>query len=340
VDLDPPRLVNMKLTVIVPTYNRAQTLRKTLDSLATAALPPDFDVNVIVVDNNSTDNTSAVVEEMAPRFVNVGIKYLFEPRQGRSFAVNSGLSIADGDLISTIDDDEQVDKNWYVEIKKIFNERWEKVDFVGGKILPNLEVDPPEWVEPLKEGALCWRDFGDDEWSYDQNSPMITGAHGIFKKSVFDKIGFYNEALGVKGKGFLGGEDEVFYDQVIAASLQGIYHPKLVVYHDVPARRLTKAFYRRWLIGVGRSRRLADLHYKPIPGTRLFAIPRWMYKWAAGGIYQRVKYAVLRDKTRALEAENKPLVFLGFFYATHIEGGRLERVFLNFMRKSDASVTR
>jgi len=330
----------MRLTVIIPTYNRAASLRKTLNSLSAAALPPGLEVDVIVVDNNSTDNTSQVAEEMASQFVEVGFRYLFEPRQGRSFAVNSGLRTADGDLISTIDDDEQIDKNWYIEIHKIFNDRWEEVDFVGGKILPNLEADPPTWIEPLKEGALCWRDFGDHEWRYDKNSPMITGAHGIFKKSTFDRIGLYNEALGVKGKGFLGGEDEVFYDQLIEAGFQGIYHPKLVVYHDVPARRLTKAFYRRWLIGVGMSRRLADLHYKPIPGTRLFAIPRWMFKWAAGGFFQLVKFTLTGDEEKALDAENKPLVFIGFFYATHIEGGWLDNRVLNLVRQWGRSVSR
>lgn len=330
----------MKLTVIVPTYNRAESLRKTLDSLCSATLPSDLKVDVIVVNNNSTDNTAQVVEEMTTRFVDIGFKYLFEPEQGRSQAVNAGLRVAEGDLISTIDDDEQISQDWYVEIHKIFNERWDAVDFAGGKILPNLEIEPPEWVEPLKEGALCWRDFGDDEWTYDENSPMITGAHGIFKKSIFERIGFYNEALGVRGKGFLGGEDEVFYDQLIQHGFRGIYLPKLVVHHDVPARRLTKAFYRRWLIGVGMSRRLADLHYKPIPGTRLFAIPRWMFKWAAGGFFQMVKYTVLGDKSRALDAENKPLVFLGFFYATHVEGRRLDKVFLNFVRKLGGSVSR
>jgi len=323
----------MKLTVIVPTYNRAESLRKTLVSLSEATLPPGFEVDVIVVDNNSTDSTPQIVEEIQARFAAIPLRYLFEPRQGRSFAVNAGLRIADGDLISTIDDDEQVTRNWYLEIQKIFKQRRDDVDFVGGKILPNLESDPPAWVEPLKVGALCWRDFGDEEWAYDQNSPIITGAHGIFKRSIFDRIGLYNEALGVKGKGFLGGEDEVFYDQLIQNGFRGVYHPKLIVRHDVPARRLTKAFYRRWLVGVGISRRLADLHYKPIPGTRFFAIPRWMYKWAAGGFYHFVKYKVLGKKIDALAAENKPLVFLGFFYATHIEGGRLDKILLNVMRR-------
>ena len=330
----------MKLTVIVPTYNRAESLRKTLMSFSSAAVPTGLKVEIIVADNNSTDNTHQVVEEVKSRFSNHELKYFFESKQGRSHAVNAGIRISDADLISTIDDDEQVSSDWFREIYRIFHERWYELDFVGGKILPNLEADPPDWVEPLKVGALCWRDFGDEEWPYDLNSPIITGAHGIFKRSIFGRIGLYNEALGVRGRGFLGGEDEVLYDQLIQNGFRGVYDPKLVVYHDVPARRLTKSFYRRWLIGVGMSRRLADLHYKPIPGIRIFDIPRWMYKWAAAGFYQFVKNKVVGNTTEALEAENRPLVFLGFFYAAHIKGGPLDKIVTSIASRFAEPVSR
>ena len=332
--------MKMKLAVIVPTHNRAHSLRKTLTSLAAAAVPPNLEVDVMVVDNNSVDNTAQVVEEMRPIFGDIRLEYLFEPRQGRSFAVNAGIGATTGDLISTIDDDEQISKHWYTEIGKIFSERWDELDFVGGKILPNLEATPPAWVEPLKAGALCWRDFGDSEWIYDQSSPMITGAHGIFKRSVFEKIGMYNESLGVRGKGFLGGEDEVLYDQLMQHGCSGLYCPGLVVHHDVPSRRLTKGFYRLWLVGVGRSRRLADLHYKRLEGGRVIGIPRWMFRLAAEGCLKRIKHTLKGNEAEALEAENHFLVFVGFFYETHIEGTWFDRVILNAIGKVLKPVSR
>jgi glycosyltransferase involved in cell wall biosynthesis len=332
--------MKMKLAVIVPTHNRAQSLRKTLSSLTSAMVPPGMEVEVMVVDNNSSDDTAAVVEEMRPLFGEVKLQYLFEPRQGRSYAVNTGIEGTVSDLISTIDDDEQVDQRWYTEIHKVFGERWDKLDFAGGKILPNLETTPPDWVEPLKTGALCWRDFGDTEWEYHKDSPMITGAHGIFKRSVFDRIGLYNESLGVKGKGFLGGEDEVLYDQLIENGFRGVYFPNLVVYHDVPARRLTKGFYRQWLIGVGRSRRIADVHYKRVEGVRIIGIPRCMYRQAAESVVGRIKHTVRRDEASALEAENNALVFVGFFYQTHIEGTWFDRVILEAVGRALKPVSR
>lgn len=316
----------LKLTIVIPTYNRADSLKKTLWSLISADKPPDLEVNVIVVDNNSNDHTRTIVEEISTEFQDIRLEYEFEPRQGRSYAVNTGIRKAEGDLVSMIDDDEEIDRSWFLELRNIFKSRWEELDFASGKILPILESDPPPWIEPLKHGALVWRDFGDVEWEFDRTTPIILGAHGIFKKSVFDQIGLYSESLGVKGKGMLGGEDEVFYCQLMESNFRGIYHPKLIMHHNLPARRMTEAYYRNWLIGVGRSRRIADINFKKIEGPRIFGVPRWMFRAAGQGIFMRVKYTFQKDKVQALAAENQPLVLLGFLYETYLNGRPIGRM--------------
>ena len=316
----------IKLTIIIPTFNRASSLEKTLSSVTSAPIPPDLEVEVIVVDNNSTDNTRAIVERMRPEFHVIKLDYEFEPRQGRSYAVNTGIRKASGDLISMIDDDEQIDTSWFAELRNIFKSRWEELDFASGKILPILESEPPPWIGPIKHGPLVWRDFGDEEWKFDRNTPIVLGAHGIFKKSVFDKTGLYSESLGVKGKGMLGGEDEVFYDQLMENNFRGLYHPKLIVHHNLPARRMTESYYRNWLIGVGRSRRIADVNYKKIDGPRIFGVPRWMFRSAGQGILKRAKYTFRRNKEEALVAENQPLVLLGFLYETFLSGRPIGRL--------------
>ncbi len=315
----------MKLNIIIPTYNRAESLGKTLLSLATAASPPNFEIEVTVVDNNSTDETRSIVEEMAAHFSKIKLEYLFEEKQGRSFALNTGIKNADGELLSAIDDDEEIDKQWFIEVEKTFRERWEELDFLSGKILPNLEIEPPIWVEPLKVGALCWRDFGDEEWVYDANSPIISGAHGIFKTSVFREIGFYNEHIGVKGKGFIGGEDNAFYEQLIRNKKRGIYNPKLIMYHYVPAYRLDKSYFRQWLFGIGISRHLADIYEKPIEGRRVFGVPRWMYRNALSGVFAKIKNVFSGNETESLAAENQPLVFAGFFYSKNLQSSWLDK---------------
>ncbi|HEX9960470.1 MAG TPA: glycosyltransferase, partial [Pyrinomonadaceae bacterium] len=92
----------MKLNVIIPTYNRAASLEKTLLSLAKAELPRDFEVVVTVVNNNSTDETAQAVEAMRGAFTDKKLEYLFEEKQGRSCALNTGIKKADGDLLTTV----------------------------------------------------------------------------------------------------------------------------------------------------------------------------------------------------------------------------------------------
>ncbi len=314
----------MKLNIIIPTYNRAESLEKTLLSLATAELPPNFEVEVTVVDNNSTDETRRIVEKMTAHFSKIKLGYLFEEKQGKSFALNTGIKHVDGDILSGIDDDEEIDKLWLVEVEKTFRERWEEIDFLGGKILPNLEIEPPVWVEPLKAGVLCWRDFGDEEWVYDENSPLLTGGHGIFKTDVFKEIGFYNEHIGPKGRGFISGEDDVFYEQLIKNGKRGVYNPKLIMYHYVPAYRLNKNYFRQWLFGCGISRYLMDTHHQPIEGSRLFGVPCWMYRTALSGILEKIKSIFSGNAAESLAAENQPLVFAGFFYGKHLQGSWLD----------------
>lgn len=323
----------MKLNVIIPTFNRDKSLKKTLSSLAAARLPENFEVVVTVVDNNSTDNTAQVVEEMKPLFSKIKLEYLFEKKQGRSFALNSGINRADGDILSGIDDDEEIDENWFVEVEKIFRERWDEIDFVGGKLLPNWETAPPSWIEPLKDGVICWRDYGDEEWIYGRDTPIITGGHGIFKTDVFKEIGLYDESVGAQGKGFISGEDEVLYDRLLETGKRGIYNPKLIIYHYVPAYRLDKNYYRRWLFGVGVSRYLADTYYKPFAGANLFGVPRWMYRTALSGVLNKIKNIIKRNETESLAAENPTMVFAGYFYGRNLQNSRFDKFLQAFGNK-------
>lgn len=315
----------MKLNVVIPTYNRAESLKKTLRSLADAPLPANFEVVVTVVNNNSTDPTEAAFEEMRPRFRDKTLEYLFEEKQGRSFALNSGIRRADGDLLTTVDDDIRVAENWFVEIEKIFGARWLELDFVGGKMLPEWEADPPAWVEPLKDGAIGWRDYGEEEWIYGTNTPMLTGGHAIFKRSVFDEIGLFAEGVGATGKNLMSCEDDILYDKLLAAEKRGIYSPRLVVYHFVPKYRLSKSYYRQWCFGAGASWDLMDKFYKPFEGARIFGVPRYLYGEFLNGVRKKIRAGWQRREAESLASENMILVFAGYFYARNLKGSRLEK---------------
>jgi glycosyltransferase involved in cell wall biosynthesis len=330
----------MKLNVIVPTYNRAALLKKTLLSLAIAELPPDFEVVVTVVDNNSTDETKAVVEEMKPEFEKVKLEYLFEARQGKSYALNSGIERADGDLVTCIDDDEQIAVDWYVELEKVFRERGAALDFVGGKVLPEWECEPPDWVEPLKEGVIGWRDYGDAEWEYGAGTPILSGGHSVFKRKVFNEVGLLIHGIGPTGKNLMGCEDDMIYDKILSAGMRGIYCPRLVVYHFVPKYRLSKSYFRQWCFAAGASYDAVDANYKKFEGARLFGVPRYLYRDAFVNLLGKFKTAVTRDKTASLARENKILVFAGYFYSRNLKGGWLDKPLQSIAKKTVKAVER
>ena len=102
----------MRLEVIIPTYNRAQLLPVCLKSLSVARVPEGMTVGVTVVDNNSKDDTPAVVENWKQHFGG-RLNYIFEKQQGRSSALNAGIRGSESELVGFIDDDEEIDPTWY-----------------------------------------------------------------------------------------------------------------------------------------------------------------------------------------------------------------------------------
>jgi len=324
----------MKLNIIIPTYNRAASLKKTLLSLANAALPEKFTVEVAVVDNNSSDETKAVVEELKPAFQKIKLEYLFEARQGKSYALNTGIERADGDLLSGVDDDVQVAHDWYVELEKIFRARWNEIDFVGGKMLPDWESAPPRWVEPLKDGVIGWRDYGDAEWAYGAETPILTGGHSVFKREVFSEVGLLVHGIGPAGKNLMVCDDDIVYDKLLAAGMRGVYCPQLVVYHFVPDYRLSKSYYRQWCFAAGVSWDAMDEHYKRFDGARVFGVPRYLYRQALGNLLGKIKTAIARDESESLARENKILVFAGFFYARNLKNGWLDKPLQSIIKRT------
>src|SRR5689334_25387511 len=105
----------MRFSVIIATYNRAAELVKTLESLK--ALESSGPWEVIIVDNNSPDNTRDVVLDRIESFP-VPLRYVMEKEQGRSAALNAGIRIAQGEILAITDDDVRVDPMWLLNAEQ------------------------------------------------------------------------------------------------------------------------------------------------------------------------------------------------------------------------------
>ena len=310
---DPPPL---SLDVVIPTYNRRHMLERTLDSLLAAAVPPLLDVRVIVVDNNSTDNTREFVRDQQQRFEG-RLDYVFERRQGRSFALNAGIASGSGDLVGMIDDDEEVDAHWYGCVFSTF--RTEQPDFIGGPYVPRWGRQPPDWLPGDYLGVIGWVDGGDEIVPYGREFPgILMGGNAVMTRSILQAVGPYKTSLSRCGTRLLAGEDEDMYGRLLRAGARGLYMPALIIYHYIPPERLTKKYFRRWCFWRGVSQGILDREMRG-PVAYLAGVPRWLYGHAARGAIKRLMSALGGSDfpDRDFSSELAVWDLAGFIYGKH-----------------------
>ena len=305
----------MRLDVIIPTYNRHEMLRRTLNSLLAAEVPHGLDVRVTVVDNNSTDQTRQTVEDYTKRFGG-RLDYVFESRQGRSSALNAGIKATEGDLVGMIDDDEEVDGRWFECVLKAFSD--EGVDFIGGRCLPRWGAEHPAWLPRDYPGVIGWIDSGDEVLPFDENYPgILMGGNAVLRRSTLERVGLYATTLSRNSKRLLAGEDEDMYRRLLGSGARGLYLPDLIIHHYVPPERLTKRYFRRWCFWNGVSHGLIERERRT-PVAYLLGVPRYLYGRAARGLLRVARGAFSRkDRARNFSDELAVWDFAGFFYGKH-----------------------
>jgi len=240
----------MKITVILCTYNRCQSLAKTLESVAASTLPNSVQWEVLVVDNNSTDHTREVVGDFCQRYPNL-FRYVSESRSGKSFALNTGVCEARGDVLAFVDDDVTVEPTWLQNLTAALNDgEWAGT---GGRTLPAQAFTPPRWLALHLLGALCAHfDLGDAPCELDR-APY--GANMAFRKEMFERYGLFRSDLGPSPNPEIPrpNEDTEFGRRLMAAGERLRYEPSAVVHHPVPEDRLTKEYFLAWWFDFGRA---------------------------------------------------------------------------------------
>jgi glycosyltransferase involved in cell wall biosynthesis len=291
-------------------------LSRTLESLGSAIIPNDLEIRITVVDNNSTDRTRHTVDSHSKKS-DLKIDYAYEPRQGRSFALNKGIEFTDGDLVGMIDDDEEVDTNWFIRIESAF--RQGDVDFIGGPYVPRWEARPPDWLPMDYLGVIGWVDAGSEMKPFGEEfEGILMGGNAIIARSMLQKVGPFLTTISRTGKRLLAGEDEDMYRRLLAAGARGFYLPDLIIYHHIPKERLTKKYFRKWCFWRGVSRGLIDRE-APSAVAYLAGIPRWMCGKAVRGVVGKVKTGLGRRIEPARNFSNELAVWdlAGFFYGRH-----------------------
>jgi glycosyltransferase involved in cell wall biosynthesis len=240
-----------QITVIVCTYNRCRGLPNTLESIASSILPAGIEWEVLVVDNNSSDQTHQVVDELSHRYPG-RFRYLFEPRQGKSYALNAGVRAARGKICAFTDDDVLVEPTWLYHLTSMLHSgEWAGA---GGRTLPAREFVCPEWMSvtrpPALGGPLCGTfDIGDIPGALP--CPPY-GANMAFRKDMFEKYGGFRLDVGPPPKKVQGEDTEFGFRLMLAGQLL-FYEPSAIVRHPVLEERLSKKYFLKWMFTHGRA---------------------------------------------------------------------------------------
>jgi glucosyl-dolichyl phosphate glucuronosyltransferase len=237
----------IKVTVAIPTYNRADFLRQTLAGLADQQFPRDH-FEVLVIDNNSRDHTRSVVESFAQ--AQPAPRYIVERKQGLDYARNRAIAEARGDIILFGDDDILVRPDWIAQMSvPLLADSAQRIGAVGGEVIPIFPDGLPDWVREWHAPLAFRAEAGPLE---SRHSPM--GANLAFPKWVFDRLGPFHTALDRAAGNYFSGGDSEMIRRVRAAGLEVWFSPKAAVQHQMPASRTSFNYARRHAFDSARSR--------------------------------------------------------------------------------------
>jgi len=283
------------ISIIIATYNRADSLARflagldLLDDLESAAL------EVLVVDNDSTDETSNLLarEQRKPR--KFALRVFNEKQRGQSAAINRGLAACRGAIICLLDDDVVVDRRWLQGVLHSYAAA--DFDALQGRVLPG--VDPqgnPANAKKLYYYNIPIIDRGDRI----KEVNAFVGAHMTFRRKVFEKVGFFDVRLGPGVSGF--GGDTTYSARVRAAGFKIGYSPHMVVYHELDPNRYGGKYNRgmRYRMGLSESLYLRQsLLGSAVPNVLKYSL-RWIF------------YRLSCQRRRAYKAEGRLIKSCGY----------------------------
>ena len=295
------------VSIVISTRNRSRRLRVALAS-AIDQNAPSLRFEVIVVDNNSTDDTAAVIQSFEGG--ETPVRYLFEERLGASNGRNRGVLAAHAPIVAFTDDDIRVGRDWVATILRIFRARPD-IDCIGGKVLGLWEAPQPAWLDRRHWSPLSLVDYGDRSLEIGSEYPLcLITSNMAMRRTVFDRIGFFSPD-------FRRCQDHELQLRYWRGGGRALYVPDLVAHTAVPAERLEKRYHRAWYRAQGQDRALmrfsesigadGSLASAPIESkiARAFGSPAYLYRELLGEAVGWAKTTVGRRESEAFDHANR-----------------------------------
>jgi glycosyltransferase involved in cell wall biosynthesis len=280
----------MDFTVIICTYNRENNLPRCITALEQQEQVSDIKWEVLIVDNNSSDDTKKTVMQLSEQS-KLTIRYAFEPKQGLNHARNLGMQESKGNYYAYIDDDITVSKNWLHSMFHALTVN--NADAMGGRIHLDPSIQLPAWISKNPEmfGFLGFQDFGEKPMQVDGIKRYPFGGNMAFNRSVIKTVGFFNTQLGRKGEGtkkdelFKGAETDYFHRLASVKNAKIFYTPDAIVYHHILPHQLKKDYFLTIHRNAGYQKALHD----PTNYSRtFFGAPLFLYPQALRSLYKYI----------------------------------------------------
>ncbi len=293
------------VSVVICTWNRRKLLAETLDTLRKQRLDRDCQVEVLVVDNNSNDDTEGTVREYQSGWPVGTLKYLREERQGKQFALNRAVRNATGEVLAFTDDDVIIPEDWLASVVKLFDDP--DVELAGGKtqlVWPGGKA--PQWFRNTMNAVLGGVDLGDSRLLAHElpEDYAPAGSNLIARRSLFNRVGLYSETH----------FRHMDYEFGIRARQSGaavVYDPHMVIFAPVPEVVINKHYFRRWYFKLG----IASAMHSTDRSARLLGVPRWIWRQAASDGVVALAGRIRGGKNEVFEREIRFLQNFGHLCA-------------------------
>jgi len=293
-----------KVSVVICTYNRDKFIKGSLTHLVAQDLPKE-DYEILVVNNNCTDQTASIVNQFIKDHPDTDIRMVDETNQGLSFARNRGIKEAQYDIICYIDDDGNAVPNYLSQILDYFKKN-PKVIGLGGRVIPDYETEEPAWYSKYLRMMVTSTNFGDQVFKC-HGLKYPAGCSMIYTKKILEDCGGFNNDLKWRG-------DDKYIFQEVSRLNKEIYHlPFLHVYHRIDKARLSDENFDRLSGLLGSEERLRILGKKK--WAYPFKLAEVLFKYGASiviAMYYTLKGQAIKGKYVIRFRWLVLLKFLGF----------------------------
>jgi glycosyltransferase involved in cell wall biosynthesis len=241
---------DMFVSVAICTWNRADLLDQTLTSMYKLIIPPETVWELMIVNNNCTDTTDSVI---AKHQANLPIRRLFEPQQGKSFALNCACRAAKGEFIIWTDDDVLVETDWLARYVEAFKQ-WPNSSVFGGPVKPFLAGTPPQWLLDQNifsrvANVYAAIDLGPEPIDLTQGKEPYGTNWAVRTKDQRKYL--YDTNLGPAPNRRIYYEDTDVIRRMFADGLNGRWVPNALLNHYIPENRQSTKYIRRYFRGQG-----------------------------------------------------------------------------------------